>query len=324
MLCKAYDLGAPCDSTPLGGTRNRNFLFRTDQSKWFVRHRYPGYAEPERIRFDHEALRFLNARCVPVVAPLINTDGASFITYDDAVWEVYPFVEGVPFPEGIGSLLKALGAAVAMFHEAGRGFPLRYDKLAPRGETDPVAILQQIDTIESDSPVCGPVLHRYKTWVSDAAEALPDAAFRNLPHTLVHGDLQPANILVNGDRIAAFVDLDWCAWQPRIYDLAFAILFCCSTHETPIRGEDIWSLTQPFTLGAESVAAFIQSYESCTSPLSESERDALRAQAMLSWSHSRIAGALKVPAEDRPAFLARPPDSLDALRLPEPPNRVLP
>jgi len=312
-LCKAYDLGSPCDSIPMPGTRNRNLVVRTDRGEWFVRNRYGGYSEPGRISFDHEAVKFLSARGVPVVLPLSNTDGASFTTYDGAIWEIYPFVEGTPFLEGDAGLFKALGAAVAGFHEAGRGFPLRCNKLAPRGETDPAVIFQQIETIERGNPACASVLHWYRTWTSDATKVLPDAAFRRLPHTLVHGDLQTANIIVNGDRIAAFVDLDWCAWQPRIYDLAFAVLFCCSTHKTPIRGDDIWSLTQPPILTHESVEAFLQSYQAHTSPFSHHEMRALRSQAILSWCHSRVAGALKVPPQDRSAFLSRPPDSLHSM-----------
>jgi len=134
-LCKGYDLGAPRKSTPLNGTRNRNYLVRSERGKWFVRHRYAGYAQLDRVRFDHEALRFLNAHGIPVVPPLPSADGNSFTICDDTVWEVYPFIEGVPMREGMHGLVKELGAAIASFHEAARHLPLRYNKLAPRGET---------------------------------------------------------------------------------------------------------------------------------------------------------------------------------------------
>jgi Ser/Thr protein kinase RdoA (MazF antagonist) len=187
------------------------------------------------------------------------------------------------------------------------------EKLGPRGETDPKVLLSQADAILQTSPEAGPQVSRHRDWASQAANKLPDPLFTRLPHTLIHGDIQPANLLVRDGRIAAFLDLDWCGWQARIYDLAYAFLFCCSTHTTPIEGGDIWSLTQPPIPQPNLFKDFLEVYEEAAAPLSREERAALPAQITLTWCHCRLAGALKVAPMDRATFLARPPHTLEEL-----------
>ncbi|MFH1741378.1 MAG: phosphotransferase, partial [bacterium] len=136
-LCTAFDLGVLITIEPAGGTRNRNLVVETDRGQWFVRQRYPGYCDVQRVWFDHQAAQFLADQGVPVVAPRTARDGNSFWRDGENIWEVYPFVEGRHFHDGREEDVAALARSVAAFHRAGRTFPLRYEKAAPRGETDP-------------------------------------------------------------------------------------------------------------------------------------------------------------------------------------------
>jgi len=312
-LCRHYGFGSVLDCTRLGGTRNHNFLVHTSAGKWFVRRRFLGYCHPARVAFDNCVLEFLCEHGVPVIPPRKTAAGAQQWRDGDHVWQVFPFVAGRAPREGSPGDAEALGAALAHCHEVGASFPLNYDKLGPRGETGPSLMLNQAGEIERDSPDCAAPLLRYRDWIASAQQSLSDALFSSLPHTLVHGDIQPANILVHRGRVAAFVDLDWCAWRPRIYDLAFAVLFCCSTHETPIQGADIWSLTQPPRVEMRVVEAFMKTYQDRAPRLGNEEFRAFEAQVALTWCHCRLAGALKVAPDDRARFLSRGPHSVDQL-----------
>jgi Ser/Thr protein kinase RdoA (MazF antagonist) len=207
----------------------------------------------------------------------------------------------------------AVGDALGKFHAAGQNFARRFDKLGPRGETNPLPMLDIATRVERDTADCTTVLRSYRRWIVESAEALTLRRYEALPHTLVHGDVQPANILMRDGAVAAFVDMDWCAWRPRIYDIASALLFCCSTHDSAIDGSDIWSLTQPLTLQETLVRAFLNSYERRMDTLDPSERDALVNQTILAWCQCRLAGASAVPVDKRRQFLARPPDDTSAL-----------
>ena len=310
-ICHRYHLGDLLACEQLGGTRNRNYLFRTSSGKWFVRQRYAGYCHPARIAFDNLVLSFLRTYRVPVVPPREMVPGLRHWEDGRHVWQVFPFVEGGHLREGSLEDMRALGQGLGRLHRVGARFPIKYNKLGPRGETDPLVILNHADDIEKESPDSAQPLGLYREWVVAAQKDMPHSLYLSLPHTLVHGDVQPANVLVHKGRLAAFVDLDWCAWRPRIYDLAFATLFCCATHDTPIQGEDVWSLTQPPRTEPGLVEAFLESYQSETEPLAKEETKALRGQIILTWCHCRVAGALKVPKDKRAEFLSREPAGLD-------------
>ncbi|HUT74252.1 MAG TPA: phosphotransferase, partial [Armatimonadota bacterium] len=155
-LCARFGLGEPASSRRVGGTRNLSFAVKTDRGKWVARRRYEGYADPERVAFDHAALRLLADNGVPVVAPCVSVDGQSYATVrsseaaslrstswrtDSQVWEVYPFAAGRHLREGHRNDVLALARSLANFHRVGQSFELRYDKLGPRGETDPGHLL---------------------------------------------------------------------------------------------------------------------------------------------------------------------------------------
>lgn len=311
-VCAEFEVESPAAIAILPGTRNLNLKVETSKGAWVVRRRFPGYCEPARLEFDRHALEFLAGKGVPVV-PSLQLAHPGPIASQEGYWEVYPFIQGGPLVEGDRSHLRALAEALARFHAAGAGFPERLEKLGPRGETDPNVLLSQANEILQTSPNAAPQVSRCREWVIRAAEALPDPLFASLPHTLIHGDIQPANLLVREGRIAAFLDLDWCGWQARIYDLAYAFLFCCSTHSSGIEGGDIWSLTQTPNPRPELFAEFLQVYEEAGAPLSPSEQTVLTAQITLTWCHCRLAGALKVAPMDRATFLARPPHTLEEL-----------
>lgn len=311
-ICDRFGLGRAVRWALLGGTRNRNFLLVSTEGTWHVRLRYAGYCAPERIDFDHRVLTHLCEAGAPVVAPRL-CGGLPCWRDQDRVWEVYPFIEGRHPRNGDPGDIAAVASALAQFHESGRRFPDRLDKLGPRGETDPRVLLEQADRIERDSPDCTGAVTRYRQWIESARARLTDEGFGSLPHTLVHGDVQPANALITDDGTVVFVDLDWCAWRPRMYDLAFALLFCCARRAGPIRGEDIWSLTQPARLRIGKARRFLDGYARRAGGLSDAELDALRPQMTLSWCHCRLAGALKVAPRDRRAFLMRAPRTLSSL-----------
>jgi homoserine kinase type II len=317
-LCAQFGLGRLRALGIAGGTRNANFLLTTDTGTWFARQRHPAYSEAERIRFDHAVERYMAERGVPVQQPRPTLAGAPWWDDNGTVWEVFPFVEGRHLRDGNAEDVAALGAAVGQWHQAGRDFPLRYEKAAPRGETDPERLMQRAETLAQESAETAEALVPYRQALERAARELPPERYAALPHTLIHGDIQPANVLMREGRVAAFVDLDWCAWQARLYDLCFVILVCCASHATPIDGGDIRSLTQTPFLNADVTAAFLRAYQDAAAPLTAEERAALRPQLALSWCHVRVDGAYKVPADERAAFLHRPPDpaTSDWLALP--------
>ncbi|MCX6992675.1 MAG: phosphotransferase [Kiritimatiellaeota bacterium] len=305
-ICDAYRLGRLVSSSVAGGSRNTCYVFHTSTGQWFARRRHADYCDEKRVQFDHQAMFHFACSGVPVKPPLVSAAGNTWWRADDALWEVFEFVEGRHMRDGAEADTALLGTVLGKFHRAGSGFMLRYEKMGARGETDPERLSLNAKRLRNENPETGPVLEPYERLIAQSSHDLPPDAYRALPHTLVHGDVQPANVLMGEDGVRAFVDFDWCAWRPRIYDLAFAILCCCSSHEQPVGKGDIWALTQAPYFNAEATKSFLDAYEESAGALSGDEKKWLKPQIALTWCHTRIDGAFKVSREERRNFLSRP------------------
>ena len=310
-ICSQFALGEFVSADKVGGTRNLNYVFKTGRGKWLVRRRYEGYNDPERVTFDRRAAQYLSDNGVPVIPPMKGNSRRH---------DVYRFAEGRHLLDGNREDIIALAGSLAHLHHAGHSFQPRYEKLGPRGETDPERLLANIEKIQAESPDTADALAQYLKMTTQAAKDLPLPLYSSLPHTIVHGDIQPANILIKDGRVSAFVDLDWLAWRPRIYDLAFTIICCCARHEKPIGEGDIWSLSQVPELDIGTLQEFLACYEKSSMPLTPSEKAALSPQLALTWCHIRVDNSLKAPAAERRRFLTRgiesdrKPDFLDIIK----------
>lgn len=304
-VCELFSLGSPVAVAEAGGTRNITFVVETDHGRWVVRRRHAGYCDPDRISFDHSAARFLGEQGVPVLPPVMDSDGNTVARIGDDIWEAYPFAEGRHLRDGNRQDVLALAKSLARFHQAGSAFDGRCDKLGARGETSPVHLLESIRKIQAESPDAAEALDAYEDAARSASEKLSDEAWAALPHTLVHGDVQPANIIMDNGEVKAFLDLDWIAWRPRIYDFCFALLCCAASHEMPLGEGDVWTLTQSPRLDNALAREFLSEYERSSSQLTNAEEAALGPQMTLSWCHIRVDNCLKVHPEQRRAFLER-------------------
>src|SRR5579872_435449 len=100
QVCAHFGLGEVRAVQTAGGTRNRNWIVATEAGRWFIRQRYFAYCAEARLRFDHQALRYMAERGVPVTPPHPGRDGRTWGELDGTVWEVFPFVEGAHVRDG--------------------------------------------------------------------------------------------------------------------------------------------------------------------------------------------------------------------------------
>ena len=286
----------------LGGTRNINLCVRCPDQSFFLRQRHPDYCDSAWIQFDHNAATFLRKHGASVQEPISTIDGKTWFYYRGKTWEAYPWVEGNPWP-GTRKALESVARNLATFHSAGIAFnesfcPGGY----PRGEMTPHRLLALAKAL---APSCGHITKFYTSQVVEASKRLDDETYNSLPHTLVHGDIQPSNMIFSGSELSSFIDYDWLGRQPPIYDLAGAIIFFCGNREKPIDGGDIWSLSMPFTFDGGMITRFLQVYREHRCFPDDVLLPLLMEQVRLTWVHIRLSGAHKVKPPEREAFLSR-------------------
>jgi Ser/Thr protein kinase RdoA (MazF antagonist) len=306
-VLNAYGLSSQAVVSRAGGTRNANFCVRDKDRAIFLRRRHPDYCDEGWVRFDHDALSHLARRGVSVNVPLSPARGGSYLRRGDDLYEAYPWVEGNAFPDAPEARLS-LAENLAIFHREGASYPGNYAKGGYlRGEMSPARLANNLNASKGISQEGDNLTARYLSEVALGGTRLSDEAYDGLPQALIHGDVQPGNTIFSGSRLQAFVDVDWMSRQPVIYDLAYALILFCARRESPIDGADIWSLTAPFEFDEKAAREFLEAYLKTGVAFPPPMRPALMEQLRLTWAHIRIDGARKVPAPDRPRFLARDP-----------------
>ncbi len=116
------------------------------------------------------------------------------------------------------------------------------------------------------------------------------AEHERLPNLVIHGDYHSGNLLFEGNRIVGVVDYDKACWQPRIVELAEALIYFASSRPGHLK-----HLVYPGVLDWDKFASFLDSYSCAVSsddvktveghdsrwPIHEKDRDPFPGHAIL-------------------------------------------
>jgi len=161
----------------------------------------------------------LHAAGFPVARVLPARDGESVVDVGTHRCLLFEWVPGSPLradtsPEHV----HQAGAITARVHDQAAG----YLTDAPAGAlvADRVLFLRAEHRLGQLRPAYGTVLDE----AVDRAQRTLDALWREPPHPphLLHGDVQPGNVMVDGDRVT-LIDFQDLAWGFEIIDVVIAL-----------------------------------------------------------------------------------------------------
>jgi len=252
-LVEVFGLGVLLNfRTVEAGTINSNYLVEASTGRFFLRVN-EGKSESE-VAVEVDVLCHLEAAGVATPLPVRCGSGQRYAAYLGKFISVFPWCEGTHSDSKSISVPQchAVGASLGHLHKVGHSF-----RVDTGGRYSFVKVREIYNSFrDSEEVVLADPLRVIGEELAWLAERLEQR--RALPGGLIHADLFPDNVLLQGDTIVALLDFEQACRGTYAYDLAVCI--------------NAWCFAD--SLVDDRVRALVAGYES-ERPLSKAERNAL-------------------------------------------------
>jgi homoserine kinase type II len=287
-LLAPYGVGALVSAKGIAeGVSNSNWLIDTagtdGSGARFILTMYEFRIEIADLPYFLGLLDHLAARGCPVPRTIHDADGALYRVIETPRGEkalaLIEFLPGVSLGEPTAGQARAVGAALAEMHLAAADYPAMRENGMGLAEWQRLADACGAQGLASIDPALAACV----------AEHLPRLARdwpRDLPRSVIHADLFPDNVLMQGDTVTGLIDFYFACNDITAYDLAVTHAAWCFD---PTGAHFLPDLSAALVAGYESVR-----------PLSEAERAALPLLAQgaaMRFAMSRAFDWLNTPAD---------------------------
>ena len=262
----AEEYGIAGEISPIGG-EGRNFVVTTSEGRRFVAkldEDGSDWGEQDRaIDAAHSALAPLGVALPTVVRTRAGLIESMRRTADGRTMalRLLNWVPGVPWLESgppsaarlrdLGRALATLDVALVRVDLPGARRTHHWDLAQAARHRPLVGKIRNADLATNPryvNPDLGTnprhVRRELADWAFHVYAACAGPALPALPHSLIHGDANDENVLVDDGRVSGIIDFGDSLWNPTVCDLAIALAYA------------MLELPQPLDAGAEVVAAY--------------------------------------------------------------------
>jgi len=262
----AEEYGIAGEISPIGG-EGRNFVVTTSEGRRFVAkldEDGSDWGEQDRaIDAAHGALAPLGVALPTVVRTRAGLIESMRRTADGRTMalRLLNWVPGVPWLESgppsaarlrdLGRALATLDVALVRVDLPGARRTHHWDLAQAARHRPLVGKIRNADLATNPryvNPDLGTnprhVRRELADWAFHVYAACAGPALPALPHSLIHGDANDENVLVDDGRVSGIIDFGDSLWNPTVCDLAIALAYA------------MLELPQPLDAGAEVVAAY--------------------------------------------------------------------
>lgn len=256
-----YDLGQLRDARRTEhGFVDDNWIIDTDQGRYFLKRRHPRRRQSsDLVRAQHDLIRWLHWAGFPAPVLVPTSTGETFLSLGDELFEIEEFVEGQSYDHNRPAHMEAAARTLGLFHSLVRDF-------APGALCDQQELYHPLSTDSIFDNLLEAWLFDQTAKEADAVRRIREqvasltarfASHGKLPRQVIHGDYHAGNMLFDDDRIVAVVDYDKTNWQPRIAEVAEALIYFSSP-----RADRLKHLVYTGFLEEEPFARFLENYAS--------------------------------------------------------------
>jgi len=254
-----YDLGELVDlEKNERGFVNTAFAIDTVQNgehrRFFLR-KYKRGIKEEELQFEHSLIDHLVETGACPAARIYRTRlGESYFHHfeepedtEGVFYTIFDFLPGEDRYTWVDPVLterELAESAVVLgrFHNA-------VSDLAPRGRRAEPKIIELLPVIAATWSACpgkskGTVfddcvlenLALVGKNIQDTRSRLNEPAARRLPELVIHCDYHPGNLKFTGEQVTALFDFDWSKIDLRLFDVALALWYFCTSWQGPEDG----------------------------------------------------------------------------------------
>ncbi len=292
-----YDLGELRSARRVErGFVNENWVVETSQGGYFLKRRHSTLCQPVIICAQHALVEHLRQSGFPAPALVATVDGETLLILDGEFYEVQEYIKGAPYDHASPAHFREAASTLSLYHTHVQGFApsaLRDlgDLYSPAIVSANLADLTAAWELERDQNLAQ-FARQLEAHAGDLATRFADHG--PLPHLVIHGDYYAGNLLFEDDRVVGVVDYDKTRWQPRVVELAEALIYFASSRPGHLK-----HLVYPGFLEWEPFTCFLHHYARAT-PLDENEARALPDYVRCIWlaiSLQRLLEKGRRPAE---------------------------
>ena len=214
------------------GYINEHWIVRTDRGRYFLKRRHPTLSHLDVVLAQHALLKWLNETGFPAPSTQPTSADQTYLELQGRLYEIQEYLEGSPYDHERQEHMQEAARVLGVYHVSVQGF----DPPALRKTIDlyspSIARTALANLIETWTPATGSklltIVRELETHTADLEDRF--ARHINLPHVVIHGDYYAGNLLFDGDRIVGVVDFDKAQCQPRVVELAEALIYFASPH----------------------------------------------------------------------------------------------
>ena len=276
-----------------GGTINQTLVVETGAGR-FVLRQY-AYGSVERLRIEHNLLRWVAERDVPAPCPIASREGGTWVEVDEEFYALFPLASGIQTSRETLSdaQIGGMGHFLADLHQVLAAYPadrvrqrvFRTD--AERSLQEIARLSEKIRQLRSTDPLDGWALDRLegrRAYIQSAPHGELDA-FHDLAFQATHGDYQETNLFFQDGQVSGIIDWEQAYAAPPGYEvmrvlhlalrfdpsrcrrflsayrerraLSLTELDVCAAAYAAIRGHSLWLFEELYDKGNERMRRFM-------------------------------------------------------------------
>jgi len=253
------------------GFVNEHWSLTTTEGRFFLKRLNPLLRQSNLVSAQHQLVRHLRGSEFPAPRIMPTHAGHTLLILDNEWYEMQEYIEGDSYNHNRPAHFREAATTLGRYHTCVEPFApqaLRSlgDLFTPpviRSNLNNLIDAWGVDQERKSAAAAG----RLSTEISHLAVRF--AAHETLRQLVTHGDYYGGNLIFDGDRIVGVVDYDKARWQPRIAEVAEALIYFASPRSSHLK-----HVVYPGFLEWQPLSRFLESY-SQSRPLEEREIHAL-------------------------------------------------